>query len=122
MNAVLWIMQAVLALFSLAGGAYKIFAYDQLVTTPAAAALSRPAWGMVGAFEMLCAVLLIVPLALRWIPVLTPVAATALALESIALALLYARYSLRLEASNPLVWVILIAVLAAFVAYGRFAR
>jgi len=66
--------------------------------------------------------LLTVPLALGWRPILTPVAAAALAVESVALAAIYAHYSLNLEAANPLMWVILMAVLAAFVAYGRFAR
>jgi hypothetical protein len=37
---------------------------------------------------------------------LDPLAAAALALESLALAALYARYSLALTAANPLVWVV----------------
>lgn len=119
MNVLLWILQVVLALFAFAGGGYKLFAYTELVKTPAAVALSRGAWGTVGVFEMVCAVLLILPLALRWHPTLTPLAAAALAVESLALAALYARYSLRLEPSNPLVWVLLMAVLAIVVAYGR---
>jgi predicted AlkP superfamily phosphohydrolase/phosphomutase len=86
------------------------------------AALSRWAWGSIGACEMLCGVLLVAPLALRWLPNLTPLAAAALAIESTALALLYARYSLQLDATNPMVWVVLMAVMAAFVAFGRFAR
>jgi predicted cobalt transporter CbtA len=42
------------------------------------------------------------------------------ALESLALAVLYARYSLALTAANPLVWVVVGALIAAFVAYGRY--
>jgi hypothetical protein len=53
-------------------------------------------------------------------PILTPLAAAALALESLALAVLYARYSLALTAANPLVWVVAGALIAAFVAYGRY--
>jgi hypothetical protein len=41
--------------------------------------------------------------------------------ESLALAGLYARYSLELTATNPLVWVVLMGLMAAFVAYGRYA-
>jgi hypothetical protein len=52
---------------------------------------------------------------------LTPLAAAALALESLALAVLHARYSLALTAANPLVWVVAGALIAAFVAYGRYA-
>ena len=78
----------------------------------------RGGWGALGVFEMLCAVLLVVPAAAKWMPVLTPLAAAALALESLALAGLYARYSLKLTATNPLVWVVLMGLMAAFVATG----
>jgi hypothetical protein len=122
MNVFLWILQVVLALFCLAGGAYKIFSFAELAKMPATAALSQGAWSAIGAFEMLCGVLLIVPAAMKWLPVLTPIAAAALALESLVLALLYARYSLALTATNPLVWVVLMGLMAAVVAYGRYAR
>ena len=121
MNVLLWVLQILLALLSLAGGAYKIFSFDELAKMPATGALSRGGWGALGAFEMLCAVLLVVPAATKWMPVLTPLAAAALALESLVLAGLYARYSLKLTATNPLVWVVVMAVMAAFVAYGRYA-
>jgi hypothetical protein len=121
-NLLLWVLQGILALFSLAGGGYKLFAYQELAKTPAAAALSRAAWGAIGLFEMACAVLLILPLALRWNPMLTPLAAVLLLVESLALAAVYARYSLAFEAANPLVWVMLMAVLAVVVAYGRYSR
>ncbi len=121
MNVLLWILQVALALLCLAGGAYKVFSFDELAKMPATGALSRAGWGALGVFEMLCAVLLVVPTATKWMPVLTPLAAAALTLESLLLAGLYARYSLRLAATNPLVWVVVIALMAAFVAYGRYA-
>lgn len=62
------------------------------------------------------------PVALTSRPMLTPVVATALVVESLALALLYSRFSLRIEAANPMVWVLLMAILGALVAYGRFPR
>jgi hypothetical protein len=121
MNILMWVLQVALALFCFAGGSYKNFQYEELAKTPAAAALSRGAWGAIGVFEMLCAVLLIVPAATKWMPVLTPIAAAALALESLALGALFAQYSLKLTATNPLVWVVGIGLVAAFVAYGRYA-
>jgi hypothetical protein len=121
MNIILWILQVALALFCLAGGAYKNFQYAELAKTPAAAALSRGGWGAIGVFEMLCAVLLVVPAAAKWMPVLTPLAAAAIALESLALGVLFSRYSLKLAAENPLVWVVGMGLVAAFVAYGRYA-
>jgi hypothetical protein len=121
MNVLLWVVQVALALLSFAGGAYKIFSFDELAKMPATGALSRGGWGALGVFEMLCAVLLVVPAATKWMPLLTPLAAAALVLESLALAALYARYSLKLTATNPLVWVVVMALMAAFVAYGRYA-
>ena len=121
MNVLLWVLQVALALLSFGGGAYKVFMFDELAKVPAMGALARGGWGALGVFEMLCAVLLVVPAAANWMPVLTPLAAAALALESLALAGLYARYSLELTATNPLVWVVLMGLMAAFVAYGRYA-
>jgi DoxX-like family len=119
MNILWWIFQSALALLAFAGGAYKLFMFDELAKMPATAALSRGGSGALGVFEMLCAILLIVPTATKWMPVLTPLAAAALALESLALAVLYARHSLQLTATNPLVWVVLMAVMAVLVAFGR---
>jgi hypothetical protein len=99
MNIVLWVLQIVLALLCLAGGAYKLFAFEELAKMPATSALSRGAWGAIGVFEMVCGVLL----------------------ESLALAALYAQHSLQLAVTNPLVWVAAMALMAAFVAYGRYA-
>ena len=121
MNILLWVVQVALALLSLAGGAYKVLMFDELAKMPAMGALSRGGWGALGVFEMLCAVLLVVPAAANRTPALTPLGAAALALESLALAGLYARYSLTLTATNPLVWVVVMGLMAAFVVYGRYA-
>lgn len=119
MNVFLWVIQLALALLYFAGGAYKVFSFDELATQ--FSALPRGGWRVVGAFEMLGAVLLVAPAATKWVPALTPLAATVLALETLALSGLYARYSLELTAANPLVWSVVMAVLVAFVAYGRYA-
>jgi hypothetical protein len=119
MNILLWVCQAVLALLYLSGGAYKIFSFDEVASQMTA--LSRGGWRALGVFEVLGAVLLIVPAATTWLPVLTPLAAAALALETLAIAVLYASYSLELAATNPLIWAVVMGLLAAFVAYGRYS-
>ena len=119
MNVLLWVLQIALALLYLAGGAYKTFMFDELASQMRA--LSRGGWGAVGVFEMLGAVLLVVPAAATWMPILTPLAAAALALETLALAGLYARYSLKLTVAKPLVWAVVMGLLVAFTAYGRYA-
>ena len=119
MNVLLWILQVGLALLYLAGGSYKTFKFDELASHMRA--LSRGGWRVLGVLEMVGAVLLVVPAATMWMPVLTPLAAAALALETLGLAAVYARYSLKLAATNPLVWAVAMGLLAAFVAYGRYA-
>lgn len=121
MNVLLWLLQVALAVFAFMGGQFKLFHFDELAKMRQTAALPRGGWGALGVFEMLCAILLIVPAAAKWMPVLTPLAAAALALEALALTVLFAQYSLALTATNPLLYVIVMALVAAFVAYGRFA-
>ena len=42
MNILLWILQVALALLCLAGGAYKLFQFEELAKLPATAVLSAP--------------------------------------------------------------------------------
>lgn len=121
MNIALWVVQVLLAFQAFAGGAYKLLKFDEIAKVPAMGALPQGAWGAIGIFEMVCGVLLIVPMATKWMPILTPAAAAVLAVESLGLAVLYGRYSRELAATNPMVWVVFGGLMAAFVAYGRFA-
>lgn len=119
MNVLLWVLQAVLALLYLSGGAYKVFSFDDLAAQWTE--LPRAGWSALGVFEMVGAVLLIVPAVTKWMPVLTPLAAAALAVETLLLAALYARHSLELAVTNPLVWAAVMGLLAALVAFGRWS-
>ena len=119
MNVLLWILQGALALLYLAGGSYKVFSFDELANQ--LTMLSRGGWRVLGVIEMVGAILLIVPAATKWMPGLTPLAATVLALETLGLAALYAQYSLKVAATNPLVWSVVMGLMVAFVAFGRFA-
>ena len=120
MNILLWILQLALAFLFFSGGAYKVFKFDGLAKHMSA--LPRSGWSALGVLEIVGAVLLVVPAALKVMPVLTPLAAAVLAVESLALAALYARYSLKPAASNPMVWALVMGVLAAVVASGRYAQ
>ena len=112
MNILLWVLQIALAFLYLSGGAYKLFKFDALAAHMRA--LPRGGWRALGVLEMVGAVLLIVRM-----PVLTPLAAAVLALETLGLAVLYARYSLKLAATNPMVWAVVMGLLAAVVAYAQ---
>jgi uncharacterized membrane protein YidH (DUF202 family) len=122
MNILLWVLQVVLALLCLAGGGFKAFAFQVDPKIPSTSALPRGAWGLLGVFELVCGLLLIIPGAVHWMPSLTPLAAALLTLESFALALMYVRYSRTLAATNPLVYVVPMAVLALLIAWGRYTR
>jgi hypothetical protein len=119
MNVFLWILQGLMAFLYLAGGAYKVFSFDEVASR--FSAIPRGGWTALGVLEMAGAVLLIVPAATKWMPTLTPLAATVLAVESLALAALFATYSLDVAATNPMVWNLVMGLLVAFVAYGRFS-
>lgn len=119
MNVLLWVLQGLLALLCLAGGAYKLSQPGQLATQVGAG--SPGAWRMLGVLEIICGVLLIVPAAAGWLPVLTPLAAAVLALETLGLSALYARRSVKPAAANPLVWSAAMALMAMVVVAGRWA-
>lgn len=119
MNVSFWVLQVALAVVFVAGGAYKTFMVDELAG--AMSALPRGGWRALGVVEMLGAMLLVVPGATGWMPHLTPLAAAVLALESFALAAFYASYSLAIAPTNPLVWAVVMGLLATVVAYGRYA-
>ena len=120
MNVLLWVLQAALAFLYCAGGYFKAFKFDELASQ--FTALSRGGWRALGVLEMFRrGPADQFPAATKWMPVMTLVAAAVLALESLALAAVFARHSLRLTVQNPLVWNVVMGLLAAFVAYGRYA-
>lgn len=118
MNILLWVLQAVLALLYLSGGAFKVFSFDDVASQ--GVALPRAGWTALGVLEVVGAILLVVPAALKWMPALTPLAAALLALETLVLAAFFARHSLEVAVTNPMVWTLVMGLLAAFLAYGRF--
>jgi uncharacterized membrane protein YphA (DoxX/SURF4 family) len=83
MNVFLWIVQIVLALLCLSGGAYKAFKFDQL--TNQMRAVPHGGWRALGALEIVCGILLIVPGVASWMPVATPLAAAVLVVETLPL-------------------------------------
>ena len=119
MNALLWILQIALAFMYLAGGAYKLSKPD-LLAKQVRGAVPGSAWRVLGVIELLGGLLLVLPAALDRMVMLTPHAAALLTLETLFLAVIYARQSVKLVAANPLIWAAGMGVLTAFVAYGRY--
>ena len=116
MNILLWVLQALAALLYGASGVMKAFMFDKVShDVPSFGALPRRVWQTLGIVELVCVAGLTVPAALHWLPGLTVVAATVLAVESLVFIGVHVKY-------REIPTVIMCAVLGlvmAFVAYGR---
>jgi len=113
MNVALWIIQGLLAaLFLFAGSAKLVMSADQM-TGPVA----LPVWFLrfIGVAEVLGALGLVLPGLLRVRPLLTPLAAAGLVIIMIgATVVMWAGGMVAVALMN-----LVVALLAAFVAYGR---
>jgi hypothetical protein len=117
MNLVLWVLQVVLALLCVSGGAFQIFKIDELQTTVTAMReLPHGLWAFFGAFGCLAGVGLILPGATNVLPVVTPIAAAAVAAQSVLISAFYIYY----RDFPPLPWSVAMALMGAFISYARF--
>ena len=119
MNIVLWVVAGLLALAFLASGVSKVTGErsKMIEKTPYVEDFSQNAVRLIGAVEILGAIGLILPAALGVAPVLVPLAATGLALVMIGAAVVHLSRGEGIQAAIPS---LVLAVLAAFVAWGRF--
>jgi hypothetical protein len=116
LNILLWVLQVLAALLYGASGIMKVFMFDEISKdVPSFGALPREAWMALGILELLCVVGLIVPSAFRWMPGLTVVAATVLAIESLVFVWVHVEY----REIAPIVMSGVLGLVMAFVAYGR---
>jgi len=117
MNILLWVLQVAQAFFCIAGGSYKITHFDQLQQMNASVrAIPQVFWSCVGALEVLAGLGLVLPGATKMLPILTPVAAACLAVESAVLAGIFLYY----HDYAPVPYVAVGGIMSAFIAYGRF--
>ena len=116
MNIALWVLQVLAALLYGASGIMKVFMFDKIsADVPSFGALPRQAWMALGILELVCVVGLIVPLALRWHPRLTAVAAALLAIESLIFIGVHVKY----HEATPIIMSAALGLIMAFVAYER---
>ena len=118
MNILLWVLQILLALWNIIGGIYMVANYEIVAKEWALNALPKPAWMALGVLQILFAIGLVLPGAVRVMPKLTPISAACLAVISILGMALYVAYT----GFPGILWAVVPAILAAFVAYGRFAQ
>jgi uncharacterized membrane protein YphA (DoxX/SURF4 family) len=116
MSILLWVLQVLAALLYGASGVMKVFLFDKVSKdVPSFGALPRGAWTGLGILELVCAVGLIVPDALRWLPVLTVACAALLAVESLVFVWVHLKY----REVTPIVLSGVLGMVMAFVVYGR---
>src|SRR5690348_13614846 len=105
MNILLWVLQGLLAFWNLTGGGYEISHY-QTLRASWAKGLPKPVWILYGVLQILFAIGLVVPQSSAY-------SAVGLAVLSLLGCGLFARY-----AGFPgVLWGIVPALLAGFVAY-----
>jgi uncharacterized membrane protein YphA (DoxX/SURF4 family) len=118
MNVLLWVLQIALAWLCIAGGVFQIFKIEDLKKNVASMReLPKGLWAFLGAFGCLAGLGLIFPGAINVLPILTPIAAAAVAAQSLLITAFYVRYGDR----SPMPYSVIMAIMAAFVSYGRFA-
>ena len=119
MNVVLWIIAGLLAVAFLAAGVMKV------VQPRAKLAESGLGWvndytdtqvKLIGAVEVLAAIGLTLPALLDIAPILVPLAATGLVIIMIGAIVVHARR----KENQPLIANVVLLILAAVVAWGRF--
>lgn len=113
MNVMLWVLQTLLALYYLMGGGWMI----SKVPVGWLKVMPRPVWMVLGLLQALLALGLVMPGALKFMPMLTPISGVGLILET----LLVHALTMQKFAFRTFVWVLVPGLLAAFVAYGRYA-
>ena len=115
-NILLWVLQVLAALMYGASGFMKVFMFDKISgQVPSFGALPQEAWMALGILELVCVVGLIVPSAFRWLPTLTVVAATVLAIESLVFIGVHVKY----HEMGSIVMRGVLGLIMAFIAYGR---
>ena len=118
MNIALWIIQSILAaMFVMAGVMKSTQPIDKLVKTVTwADRFPLTTVRIIGVCELLGAIGLILPWLLNIVPVLTPIAASGIALVQFLAIFHHAKH----KENNALAFNIVLMCMAAFIAYGRF--
>jgi putative oxidoreductase len=124
MNTALWIAQVVLAIFMLMPGSLKLMnSIEELIAKGKgrmdwAEDISATNMKIIGLLEVLAAIGLILPMAIGFYPILTPLAAVGVILTMIGAISLHLK-----RGDEPKSWMInvVIILLAVFVTYGRYS-
>jgi hypothetical protein len=117
LNILLWILQILLALHTMAGAIWK-FSNSAEQTMPSLKAIPNGVWLGMGVFELLIGVCLILPAFFKPLAFLVPSAAICVVLEMLLFCALHLRSGD--QTFGPMIYWLVVAAMCAFVAYGRF--
>jgi hypothetical protein len=120
MNILLWFLQIVIAFFVISGSLWPVANYAAMAKDiPSVQALPFAAWCLFGGLGIVLSLGLIVPALFknrRWVFL----SAVGLVFENLVLSVVHLFfYGFKMEAKNPAMWTLAIALLSAFVAFGR---
>ncbi len=118
MNILLWVLQILLALHTAIGAVWK-FSNSAVQTMPSLGSIPNGVWLAMSIVELLCALGLIVPAFYKPLAILAPVAALYIAAEMLLFSGL-SIFSGSVDSGSLIYWLV-VAVISAFIAYGRFA-
>lgn len=116
MNALLWIFQILLALHTIMGAVWKFTNPSQSVSS--LSLIPHWAWITMSCLELLCGLGLILPVFIRRLGILAPISATYVLAEMLLFCGLF--ISSGASSYGHLIYWLVVAVISAFVAYGRF--
>jgi hypothetical protein len=116
MNILLWILQILLALHTVIGAVWKFSNPEQSV--PGLAMIPHGAWLALSVFEIICALALILPVFKKPLMKWAPLAAIGIAAEMLLFCVVHLS-SGDSDYSHLIYWLV-IAVICAFIAYGRW--
>ncbi len=117
MNIFLWVLQGLLALHTLMGAFWK-FKNTAEQTMPTLKAIPPTIWMGLGAFEILCAIGLVLPGFFKPYNFLVPISAIAIALVMLAYCGIHLMSGA--ESNGPMIYWLGVAAVCAVIAYGRF--
>ena len=115
MNILLWTLQILLALHTVAGAVWKFFNSEQAV--PSLQAIPHGVWLGLSVVELLLSVGLILPAFSRPLGVLAPIAAICIAAEMLLYTVVH--FSSGSAEHGQVIYWLVVAMICAFIAYGR---
>lgn len=118
MNIVLWILQVLLALHTVAGAVWKLSNSEQ--TVPALSSIPHVVWIGLSAVELVLALALIAPAFNKRLGRLVPIAAASIAAEMLFYTGVY--FHAGSTDVGQLIYWLVVAVICAFLVVGRLSR